>query len=400
MKVLQLCNKPPFPPTDGGMLAMNSVTQGLLEAGCSVRVLSMESDKHPVCHESLSEGYKEHTHFESVKVDLGVKALPALMALLCGESYNVKRYENGDFAKAIEKVLNEEKFDVIHVESIFLTPYVEQIRKMSDAAVVLRAHNVEHKIWRQMSRVERNLFKKWYYKQLSLTLAAYEREHLNDYDGVVSITDRDGAELKAMGCRVPMTDIPFGIERKSTPCVNVEPNSLFHLGSMDWLPNLEGVNWFLKEVWPEVHRRVPEATLYLAGKRMPQKLLAKQMEGVKVIGEVEDANGFIESKTVNIVPLLSGSGIRVKIIEAMAMGKVVVSTTVGAQGIHYKDGANLLIADSAQDFARQIERCVRDRNLARQIGENAARLVEEEYMESKLAQRLMRFYEDLLSKKQ
>ena len=271
---------------------------------------------------------------------------------------------------------------------------------MSDAAVVLRAHNVEHKIWRQMSRVERNPFKKWYYKQLSLTLAAYEREHLNDYDGVVSITDRDGAELKAMGCRVPMTDIPFGIERKSTPCVNVEPNSLFHLGSMDWLPNLEGVNWFLKEVWPEVHRRVPEATLYLAGKRMPQKLLAKQMEGVKVIGEVEDANGFIESKTVNIVPLLSGSGIRVKIIEAMAMGKVVVSTTVGAQGIHYKDGANLLIADSAQDFARQIERCVRDRNLARQIGENAARLVEEEYMESKLAQRLMRFYEDLLSKKQ
>ena len=179
--------------------------------------------------------------------------------------------------------------------------------------------------------------------------------------------------------------------------VEVEPDSLFHIGAMDWLPNLESIRWLLDDIWPVVHSRVPQAKLYLAGRKMPEQLMKARIEGVSVIGEVPDAMYFIGSKKINIVPLLSGSGIRVKIIEAMSVGKVVVTTTVGAQGIDYTDGENILIANTPDEFAEQIGRCLSDDDFCRRVGEAAARLVAEQYDEHKLAVKLLEFYNKRLS---
>ena len=133
MKILQLCNKPPYPSVDGGTMAMNSITQGLLSQGCKVKLLTVETDKHPVRRELIPSEYLEQTGMESVYVDLAVKALPAAFALLCGESYHVKRYVSEAFAAKLREVLEKEQFDIVHVESIFLTPYVPLIRKYYDA---------------------------------------------------------------------------------------------------------------------------------------------------------------------------------------------------------------------------------------------------------------------------
>lgn len=396
MKVLQLCNKPPFPPVDGGTLAMNSITQGLLSAGCEVKVLSVCSDKHPVLKERMPEEYLKTTRFESVYVDLGIHPLDAAVAMLCGESYHVKRFVSREFASKLAQILRDEEFDVVHVESIFLSPYVPVIRKHSKAPIFLRAHNVENLIWRKVALGERNLWKRWYMKHSALTLGVYEREHLNDYDGVVSITDCDADELRKMGCRKPMVTIPFSI----TPVAlsqEEQDGTLFHLGSMDWLPNQEGIRWFLSKVWPIVHERMPRLTLYLAGRKMPADLMKLDMVGVKIVGEVPDAMHFIGSKQINVVPLLSGSGIRVKIIEAMSAGKAVVSTTVGAQGIPFTDGENLLIADSPEQFADQIQRCVEDKAFRIRLGENARRFVCETYSSEMLTKKLLAFYEKHLN---
>ena len=142
-----------------------------------------------------------------------------------------------------------------------------------------------------------------------------------------------------------------------------------------------------------VHERVPQVTLYLAGRKMPDDLMRLEMEGVKVVGEVPDAMYFIGSKQINVVPLLSGSGIRVKIIEAMSIGKTVISTSVGADGIHYTDGKNLLIADTPEQFVEQIERCVIDADFCREVGRNAFALIEEEYGNEGLTRKLLDFYE-------
>jgi glycosyltransferase involved in cell wall biosynthesis len=167
---------------------------------------------------------------------------------------------------------------------------------------------------------------------------------------------------------------------------------------MDWMPNLEGVRWFLKQVWPKVHERMPQLTLYLAGRKMPKDLMQLETEGVRVLGEVPDAMYFIASKQINVVPLLSGSGMRVKIIEAMSAGKAVVTTTIGAAGIGCKDGENVLIADTPEQFVEQLQRCVDDPEYRRQIGCNAARLIVDQYGNEQLTRRLIGFYEQILNR--
>lgn len=392
MKILQLCNKPPYPPVDGGTLAMNSVTQGLIANGHSVRVLSVCSDKHPVRLGPQDAAYKDATGFESVYVDLSIHPIDAAVSLLCGESYNVKRFISREFEARLAELLQSEKFDIVHVESIFLAPYLPTIRKHSDAKVVLRAHNVEHRIWKQVASTTRNPLKRWYLKKLALALRAYELEQINCFDGVVCITSNDADIFCNEGCRKPITDIPFGIDIEPIDNVDAEPDTLFHIGSMDWRPNEEGIRWFLKEVWPLIHKEMPSVRLFLAGRKMPDDLMRLQAEGVVVVGEVPDASYFIASKQINIVPLMAGSGIRVKIIEAMSLGKTVITTSIGAAGINYKDGENLLIADTPQEFVSQIRKCISDTDFNQRIGRNARNLILEEYSNKTLTQRLAEFY--------
>ena len=396
MKVLQICNKPPYPPVDGGTMAMNSITQGLLREGCEVKVLAVETDKHPADMAKIPEDYRDRTRFEAEYIDLGIKPLEAAVAMLCGESYHVRRYRSEAFAKRLRSILEQEEFDVIHMESPFLTPYLPLIRSLSKAKVVLRAHNVENIIWKRVAESTPHGLRRWYLKHLSLTLRAYELEHINDYDGVVCITRNDADYFKQNGCRRPVTAIPFGVEPEECMGVTVEPASLFHIGAMDWMPNRESIEWLLDEVWPVVHREVPQAHLYLAGRKMPERWMHAAIDGVSVVGEVPDAGYFIAGKQINVVPLRSGSGIRVKIIEAMAAGKAVVTTSVGAQGIEYTDGENLLIADTPEQFARQIKRLVDDQDYCAKVGEAAARLVAEQYDVKTLTDRLLRFYEEIL----
>lgn len=398
MKVLQLCNKPPYPPVDGGTMAMNSITQGLLNHGCEVKVLTVATDKHPVRTEQLPDDYRQRTSFESVYIDLGVKFFPALGAMLTGESYHVQRYISNAFATKLREILCAEQFDIIHVESIFLTPYVELIRRYSKAKVILRAHNVEHLIWKRIATSCRNPLRRWYLKHLSLTLRAYELEHLSDYDGIVCITRNDADRFLADGCRRPVVSIPFGVNPPQSVPVDEEDNSLFHIGAMDWMPNKESIQWMLDEVWPVIHAQVPRAKLYLAGRKMPEAWMRTTIPGVTIVGEVPDAAEFISGKKINVVPLLSGSGIRVKIIEAMSMGKTVITTTVGAQGIDYTDGEDLLIADTPQQFADQVRRCLNDDAFCRTVGQNAAALIARQYNVDMLTDQLIGFYNKHLAK--
>lgn len=397
MKILQLCNKPPYPPVDGGSLAMNSITQGLLAEGQQVRVLTVCSDKHPMNNGLIPEEYQKATQIEAIHIDLSINLLDAFMAMMCGESYHVKRYISNDFADKLVSILEEETFDIVHVESIFLTPYVEVIRRHSDAKIILRAHNVEHQIWRQLARICKNPPKASYLRHASLTLGAYEREHINDYDGVICITQKDADYFKANGCKRPLSAIPFAITPEPTTGITEEPFSLFHIGSMDWQPNIDSINWLLNDIWPRIHKEVPQARLYLAGRRMPKRLMDSTIDHVSIVGEVPDALYFIGSKQINIVPLRSGSGIRVKIIEAMAAGKVVIATTVAAQGIDYTDGENILIANTPGEFVSQVKRCMDDPELCQRIGQNAYMLVATQYDSTILTNRLVEFYKRLLS---
>jgi len=404
MKILLLCNKSPYPAMEGGPIAMNMIIQGLIHAGHSVKVLAVNSNKYKVDISSIPEDYREKTGIELVYINLSIRPLAAFLNLFTSRSYHVERFISPDLENALIRILLAEKFDIVQFEMLYMSPYVKIIRKYSDARVVLRTHNIEHLIWQRVAETTRNQLKRYYLQHLVRKLKRYECSVVRQFDGIAAITEQDAVFFRSKQClrpeggkQVPVIAIPFGIDPGQFPVTNEEPEfpSLFSIGAMDWIPNLEGICWFLETVWPEIHCRYPGLHYYLAGRHMPGCLMDKKIPNVDVVGEVENAQVFMRSKAILIVPLFSGSGIRVKIIEGMANGKTIISTTVGAEGISYSREKNIFIADTSEEFVRCISTCIENKVLCETVGRNARNLILTEYNRDLIISKLTGFYEKI-----
>ncbi|MFZ5553581.1 MAG: glycosyltransferase family 4 protein [Bacteroidota bacterium] len=397
LKILQLCHKPPLPAIDGGCIAMNNITKGLMKEGYEVNILTVETQKHPFLPDLMPEDYRQKTKIESVYVDTSVNLVDAFSALVTSDSYNISRFFSPDFDLKLIKTLRENSYDVIHLESLFMTPYIATIRRHSKGKIVLRSHNLEYIIWERMAEASKNRAKKAYLNLLSRQLKRYELNVINQVDGIAAISNEDAKKYLSFKCFKPIVNIPFGINYNNYTISHTPPEflSLFHIGAMDWTPNVEGINWFLNKVWPEIRLHQPEIKFYLAGRKMPEYLVKNAPENVIVTGEVESANDFINSKSIMVVPLLTAGGIRVKIIEAMALGKTVISTKIGAEGIDYKKGEHLFIANTPGEFAETINTLVNNRALVEETGKNARKLVENKYDNKLLTRDLINFYHSL-----
>ncbi len=396
MKVLFLCNKSPFPAREGGPIAMNSLIEGMIKAGHQVKVLAVNSYKYNVSLDEIPEEYKAKTGLELVFLDLKIKPFDAFLNLFSGSSYHVERFISPVFRKKLVEILQHYQFDVVQLETLFMVPYVVEIRKYSKAKIVLRAHNIEHLIWKRLSQQTGFFIKRWYLEHLAKTLKRFELKALGKVDGIAAITRKDAAFFRGL-TSTHVIDVPFGLTL-SHHLVQERPKTLpdfFHIGAMNWIPNEEGIRWFLDEVWPEVHKKYPEIQFHLAGRYMPAWLVDGYQPTIKVWGEVENANDFVQKHDIAIVPLLSGSGIRIKIIEAMALGKAVITTEVGAEGILYQNDVNIIIANNKSEFVNAIEKCLSKPGFSNEIGKNARALIETVYDNQQIVSRLLLFYEHI-----
>lgn len=396
MKVLQLCNKPPLPAMDGGCLAMNNITQGILDLGVHVRLLTIFTDKHPYKPELFPKDYASKTRIHGIYADTKVNAVDAFSTIVTRDSYNISRFFSVDFDICLARVLQEEHFDVIHLESLFMAPYIRTLRKYSKAKIVLRSHNLEYMIWERMAS-RASGFRKLYLRFLARGLKKYEIKTMNIVDGIAAISAEDANRFKQLGCTKPVITIPFGVNLADYQIDHSkeEDGSLFHLGSMDWLPNKEAAEWLLDGVWTSAHRKAPLAHLYLAGRRNGDVLDNNLPDGVTMVGEVENAQDFIRSKSVMLVPVKSGGGVRIKIIEGLALGKAIVSTKVGAEGIDVVHNEHILIADEPEKFAELAAQATTDKELRAKLGINARNLVETKYNNKDICKSLLKFYTDL-----
>ena len=396
-----LCNKSPFPPSEGGPMAMNSIVTGLLEAGHNVRILAFNSNKYHIEKDSIPLEYRRQTRIDFVDIDLSIKPVEAFKNLFSDESYHVKRFLSKDFTNKLEKILKKDRFDIVQLETIYMAPYIETIRQHSKAKIVLRAHNVEHKIWERIAKKTFFFAKRWYLRHLIRTLRTFEMSILDKVDGIAAITTTDASFFRRVTA-TPVIDIPFGVDiEKFDPVFEVgNVPTFYHIGSMNWMPNEEGIKWFLNNAWDHVLERVPEAKLYLAGRNMPKWLQKTRKRNVVVVGEVPDAHEFVNQHNVAVVPLLSGSGMRIKIIESMALGKTVITTLVGAEGIQYSEFENIIIAENVPKLVENISRLYNHPEEAEAIGLNARRLVEELYDNKKIINRLELFYKEITSKRE
>lgn len=399
MKILQLCHKPPLPAKDGGCIAMNNLTQGLLSLGHKVKVLTIYTHKHDLNLELLPEEYIQQTDIEGVFVDTRINLVDAFTAFMTNDSYHVNRFFSPDMDIKLDRLLRKHQFDVIHLESLFMTPYLGTIKRRSKAPVVLRAHNIEYTIWEKIAIGTKNPIKKAYINHLARQLKEFELNMFNFVDGIATISESDKIRMLQLGVRQPIRTISFGIDLKNYQ-VSPVPNevSLFHLGAMDWEPNIEGLSWFIEKIWPHIFNHFPNLKLNLAGRNMPDKFTNLRVPGVRVIGEVDDAHGFMCNHAIMVVPLLSGGGIRVKIIEGMAMGKAIVSSTIGAIGIEDHNSEALRIADSLSEWINALEPLVSNPTKISELGNHARAFAEKHFDNEQITRALIQFYRDIQRK--
>jgi len=397
MKILFICNKSPYPAKEGGPIAMNMFIEGLIGNGHEVKVLTVSSEKYAICNNEIPEDYRLKTNIESVFIDLRIKPFAALKCFLLNKSYHIQRFISQEFEDKIKEILETESFDIIQMESLFVAPYLDKIRQFSKAKVILRAHNVEHKIWGDIASQTTNPIKRFYIQHLAKTLKKYELNSLAKFDGIISITTEDKNYFKSHCDETPINDISFGIDISEYNNLESELEfpSIFHLGAMNWIPNSQGIHWFIKQVWPEIHKLYPSLKLYIAGNAMPNKILKINHSNIHVEGFVDDPKKFISSKAIMIVPLFSSSGVRIKIIEGMAASKAIISTSKGAAGIQCKHEKNILIADSKEEFIHCIKRCVEDLKFTKKLGLNAKEFISKSHNKQTLIQKLIDFYSEI-----
>lgn len=397
LRILQLCHKFPYPLKDGGAIAVTYLAKAFAEIGHEVTLLSMNTSKHWYAVEDLPAHFNHYKAIHTVAVENHIRPLPALRNLLFSrKSYHVERFENEAFAARLEALLRSNAFDIIQLESVFLAPYLPVIRRFAPSAkAVLRAHNVEHEIWERVA-ANAPFFKKWYLNAITPRLKTYELEQINHCDLVVAISRRDAERFIQLGLQRPVTVCPIGLD-----CRDYQPDyrsfdrplSLSFIGSLDWMPNQEGLQWFLEAVWaPELAPRFPQLEFHIAGRTAPKWLRELQMERVVFHGEVPDAADFLNQHSVMVVPLLSGGGMRAKILEGMAVGKVVLSTRLGMEGVDATDGRECLLAETPAEWTKAVQQCYDSREKLAEMGRNARNFCEQQFDHESLATRLVASY--------
>jgi glycosyltransferase involved in cell wall biosynthesis len=277
--------------------------------------------------------------------------------------------------------------------------YIDTIKKYSKAKIVLRAHNVEHFIWDRHIAHEKSGLMRWYLSLQNNRLKRFELKVISQVDAIVPITTTDEKAFVSLGSVKPIYSCITGVDVKTYQTKlnqDEKAKTIFYFGSMDWLPNQDAVVWFLENCWDTVHRAVPEARLIIAGRGMPLEFFHITKPNVVIVENIPNGKQFYQQHQVMIVPLWSGSGLRIKIIEGMSYGKAIVSTRIGAEGINYKDGENILIADTPANFSKSVIELLTDDNKRKMLEKNAATFSAKEFDNSHVVAGLIRFYKQLI----
>ncbi|MBI4609218.1 MAG: glycosyltransferase [Candidatus Rokubacteria bacterium] len=306
-------------------------------------------------------------------------ALAVLRSWLSPLPVDILRFRVPSLSGEVRRIQGSEKVDVCVADFLSATPNVPLD---GPVPVVLFAHNVEHMIWKRLSENEPRLWRRLLLEIEWRKMRRYEADVCRRAASTITVSDLDRALLLALAPTARMWVTPTGVDTSYfVPDGRREARAaVVFTGSMDWYPNEDAVLWFVDAVLPRIRREVPEASFTVVGRNPTRRLLAAVAEaGVRVTGTVDDVRPYIAEAAVYAVPLRIGGGTRLKIFEALAMGKAVVSTAVGAEGLPLAPGENFLQADEPEEFARAVVSLLRDPARRRQLGMAGRRLVEERY---------------------
>lgn len=399
MNILILTNKPPYPPKDGSSLASLNIIDGLAKTQNKVTVLAMSTQKHQCKIDQIPAEYKSIINFILININTRISLLKGLTNLLFSKlPYNIERFIDKTYKDKLIEIISSNKFDLIQLEGLYLSPYIITIRKFTSSPIIYRSHNIEHEIWKRVAANEQNAIKSWYYSLLSSRIKRMEVEITNQIDALIAISKRDELWFLSNGFDNPSITIPSGYPCTETLQSNNEINNdVCFLGSLDWIPNQEGLIWFLNQVWPKIVSADPNIKFHIAGRNASPILAEKVTKYKNVVfhGEVENAQQYLSSYSVLAVPIISGSGMRVKIAEGMMLGKAIVTTTVGIEGIDAQNNEQVIIADSPEEFANRILFLFQNSDFKQRLMANARIFALSKFDNKELTLELVDFYKKI-----
>jgi sugar transferase (PEP-CTERM/EpsH1 system associated) len=383
MKILWLKTELLHPVDKGGKIrtyhllkqlkAEHHVTYLTLDDGAAPPDAAASANEY--CHELI-----RIPHATRAKFSAGFYAELALN-LASSLPYAIRKYKSDAMMRAIAEATSQDRFDVVICD--FLAPAVNLPRNLQ-TPVVLFQHNVEAEIWRRHYEVQKHPAKRLYLYRQWRKMQRFERDACRRVDSVIAVSEADARMMERDYGVAKVYDIPTGVDVdffKSSSTAKARPHSLVFTGSMDWLPNEDAMRYFIDDILPLVKQRIPDVHLTIVGRNPYPSLLevAQRDPALTVTGRVDDVRRYIDDAVAFIVPIRIGGGTRLKIYEAMAMEKPVISTTIGAEGLPVHDGAQLLIADDPETFANAVTKVLTDSEFATQLGNSAAQLVRQNF---------------------
>jgi glycosyltransferase involved in cell wall biosynthesis len=399
LRILILTHRVPFPQNSGYPIVVCNTIRGLVNLGHQVSLVALNAKRY---HHENNEDDKDllsKINYRAFDIDINVSVVDVAINLFSKTSFNIDKYYDAEFERLLMRELKNEDYDIIQFEGLLVSLYLSAVRKSSRAKLIYRSHNIENQIWQRLSEQKSDPFKKSYLKMHAKRIKNYELLQLNNYNGIAVFTEQDKSTLLEYGTKIPIEILPVGInpDHYKPDFSKTEFPSMFFLGSLDWLPNREGIEWFLDNFSKDLTDGELRVKLYVAGNDIPDRFDDYDVMGkIFIQGEVDDALEFVNSKSVMIVPLLSSGGMRVKIVEGMAMQKCIISTSLGAEGINYENGVNILIANNYNEFYEAIKLSIADEDYCKGIGLNARKLVEEQHNVNHVTKKLVDFYEGIV----
>jgi glycosyltransferase involved in cell wall biosynthesis len=398
LKILILTHRVPFPQNGGYPIVVCNTIRGLVNLGHEVSLVSLNAKRH--LHESEEKDeLLDKINYRVYDIDASVSLFDGILDIFSKSTSNIDRYYDENFEKLLIRTVKNIQYDIIQFEGLFVATYVDAVRKNCTSKLVYRAHNIEYQIWEMMAQQKSDPFKKFYLRLMARRIKRYELQQINKFNAMVVFTPQDQSTIAHYGTTIPVEVVPMGVELEHyhPDFSKTEFPSLFFLGSLDWMPNREGIEWFLKTFHNDFVNDDLRVRFYVAGNDIPEEFDDYDVMGkIFIQGEVDDGLEFVNSKSIMIVPLLSGGGMRVKIVEGMAMQKCIISTSLGAEGINYKNGVNILIANTRDEFFKAIKRCVADEDYIKAVGVNARKLIEQQHDVNKVTNILVEIYRTLL----
>lgn len=415
MKILWLSHLIPFPPQGGGVLQRSANLLKAVAKAHDVTLLAFnqknilriyDPDLNVSLPAALMEMNKICRQVKVIDIDCELKSAGklrlAFRSLFSHLPYAVRWLISDAYENALKDALAQEQYDVIWFDTISLAQY-RHYAAMDGKLLMLNHHNVESDMMYRRAEKEHNIFKKVYFYQEAYKLRKYEKNQVSRFNINITCSELDSKRLEVFSPGIATYVIPNGVDTaffSPDAAADADPHELVFIGGMSWYPNREAMLFFAKHVWPLLKQKIPNIHMHVVGETPPQDIIdfSKHDDHYHVHGFVDNVKDIFNKAGIYVCPISDGGGTKLKILDALAMGKPIVAHPIACEGIDVVDGENVLFAETPEEYAHNIGRLIEDNALRDAFSRSARKLILERYSYDVIGSELLKLLQSTIKR--